>query len=93
MMTVIKHDPIINLLLILSTHLQKMSKRTHSPPPSSAVVKRSKPSDSNTQQLVISSAGDDKSKGLVRTVKRTSNLEAPIISLSGAHSVRFPHKS
>ena len=67
-----------------------MSKRGLSPPASSAVIKRSRnENDGNTQQLVISSAGDDKSKGLVRTVKRTSNLEAPIISLAGAHAVRL----
>ncbi|KAH7926782.1 WD40 repeat-like protein [Leucogyrophana mollusca] len=36
-------------------------------------------------QIAISS-GDDRQKGLIRTIKRTSNLEAPIISLSGSHS-------
>ncbi|KAI6100737.1 hypothetical protein EDD16DRAFT_1653614, partial [Pisolithus croceorrhizus] len=35
---------------------------------------------------VISTSGDDHQKGLIRSMKRTSNLEASIISLSGAHS-------
>ncbi|TFK28996.1 WD40 repeat-like protein [Coprinopsis marcescibilis] len=67
-----------------------MSKRSHSPPPSygaGALIKKAKgtsPTPSN--QIVISSSGDDRSKGLIRSVPRTSNLEAPIVSLAGAHS-------
>ena len=64
-----------------------MSKRGTSPPGDGQLVKRSRSNTPPRTQLVISSSGDDRQKGLVRTVKRTSNLEAPIISLSGAHSV------
>ena len=35
--------------------------------------------------LAISSSGSQ-SKGLIRSVKRTSSLSSPIISLSGAHT-------
>jgi len=41
--------------------------------------------DSNTQQLVIGQAGTG--KGLIRSVKRTSALQAPICLLQG-HTVR-----
>ena len=64
-----------------------MSKRGTSPAGDGQLVKRSRSNTPPRTQLVISSSGDDRQKGLVRTVKRTSNLEAPIISLSGAHSV------
>ena len=64
-----------------------MSKRGTSPPGDGQLVKRSRSNTPPRTQLVISSSGDDRQKGLIRTVKRTSNLEAPIISLSGAHSV------
>ncbi|KZT60846.1 U5 snRNP complex subunit [Calocera cornea HHB12733] len=68
-----------------------MEKRK-SPPPSAAtsgaVTKRTRldgpPPPTNTQ-LAISS-GSDASKALVRSVKRTSSLDAPIVSLAGAHS-------
>lgn len=68
-----------------------MSKRP-SPPTgishgAGGLIKRAKSGEQQSNQLIISSAGDDK-KGLIRTVQRTSNLEAPIISLFGAHSVR-----
>ncbi|KAH9482248.1 U5 small nuclear ribonucleoprotein 40 kDa protein [Psilocybe cubensis] len=64
-----------------------MSKRGLSPPPSGGIViKRAKASPPPSNQIAISSAGDDRNKGLIRTVQRTSNLDAPIISLAGAHS-------
>ncbi|KAF9057519.1 WD40-repeat-containing domain protein [Panaeolus papilionaceus] len=64
-----------------------MSKREHSPPPPGAtLIKRARATPPPTNQIAISSAGDDRNKGLIRTVQRTSNLEAPIISLAGAHS-------
>ncbi|KAF9023496.1 WD40 repeat-like protein [Hymenopellis radicata] len=63
-----------------------MSKRGGSPPPDGTLIKRAKATPPPSNQIAISSAGDDRSKGLIRTVKRTSSLEAPIISLAGAHS-------
>ncbi|KAL1716966.1 WD40-repeat-containing domain protein [Schizophyllum commune] len=52
-----------------------------------ALVKRARSNEPGpTNQIAISSAGDDSKKGLIRTVQRTSNLEAPIVSLAGAHS-------
>ena len=65
-----------------------MSKRGGSPPPQGALIKRARSSEPEANQLVISSSNDEKQVGLVRTVKRTSSLEAPIISLSGSHGVR-----
>ena len=41
-----------------------------------------------SKQIAIASANGGKSKGLVRSIKRTSGLQAPIISLTGAHGVR-----
>lgn len=70
-----------------------------SPPPgpgaSSALTKRSRVEDdvddANTLTVAIGSSGSGKAdKGaLIRTVKRTSGLEAPIVALTGAHSVRL----
>ncbi|KAM6490411.1 WD40-repeat-containing domain protein, partial [Amanita muscaria] len=71
-----------------------MSKRVGSPSTGTpltagGLIKRQRSNEPPAAtQLVISSAGDDK-KGLVRSVQRTSNLEAPIISLSGAHSAEI----
>ena len=67
----------------------KMSKRSASPPPAQGtLIKRSRSSEpQNTSQLIISSSGKGREQALIRTVKRTSNLEAPIVSLSGAHGV------
>ncbi|KAJ7455830.1 hypothetical protein FB451DRAFT_1564844 [Mycena latifolia] len=62
-----------------------MSKRPSSPSASGAVIKRAKGTPPPSNQISISSC-TDKSKGLIRTVQRTSNLDAPIISLAGAHS-------
>ncbi|KIM52636.1 hypothetical protein SCLCIDRAFT_140740 [Scleroderma citrinum Foug A] len=63
-----------------------MSKRGISPPGEGTLIKRARSGSPPSNELVISSSGDDRQKGLVRSIKRTSNLEAPIISLSGAHS-------
>ena len=63
-----------------------MSKREGSPPQEGILIKRAREESPPSNQIAISSAGDNK-KGLIRTVKRTSGLEAPIVSLSGAHSV------
>ena len=57
---------------------------------SSTLVKRTRIEDedgaSSSSSLVpISSAKDGKDKGLVRSVKRTSRLSEPILSLTGAH--------
>ena len=68
-----------------------MSKRSASPPTGQGtLIKRSRSSEpQNTAQLVISSSGKEREQALIRTVKRTSNLEAPIVSLSGAHGVGY----
>ncbi|KAF9059354.1 WD40-repeat-containing domain protein [Rhodocollybia butyracea] len=68
-----------------------MSKRSVSPPaPGGAVIKRAKndngAASSTTREIAISSNNDPRNKALTRTVPRTSGLEAPIISLAGAHS-------
>ncbi|KLO07911.1 WD40 repeat-like protein [Schizopora paradoxa] len=63
-----------------------MSKRDRSPSSGGALIKRAKADAPPTNQIAISSKGDDRSKGLIRTVPRTSGLEAPIVSLAGAHS-------
>lgn len=68
-----------------------MSKRSASPPSAQGtLIKRSRSSEpQNTAQLIISSSGKEREQALIRTVKRTSNLEAPIVSLSGAHGVCY----
>ncbi|RDB19809.1 U5 small nuclear ribonucleoprotein [Hypsizygus marmoreus] len=64
-----------------------MSKRGPSPPPAGgALIKRAKSDAPPSNQIAISSSNDPRNKGLIRTVQRTSSLEAPIISLAGAHS-------
>jgi hypothetical protein len=78
-------------LVSLTAPLEDMSKRA-APQEEGTLIKRarsSEPEASNQQQLVISSSNDERQKALIRSVKRTSNLEAPIVSLSGAHGVRF----
>jgi Prp8 binding protein len=64
----------------------KMSKRGASPS-EGVLIKRARSSTPPTNQIAISSSNDERQKGLIRTVKRTSALDAPIISLTGAHSV------
>lgn len=66
---------------------KKMSKRNASPPAGGALVKKARATPPPSNQIAISSSNDERSKGLIRTVQRTSNLAAPIVSLSGAHSV------
>ncbi|THH11034.1 hypothetical protein EW146_g8178 [Bondarzewia mesenterica] len=54
------------------------------------LIKRARPSEVEaSQQLIISSSNDERQQALVRSVKRTSSLEAPIVSLSGAHSAEI----
>src|ERR1700733_6620329 len=68
-----------------------MAKRA-APQEDGTLIKRarsSEPEANNQQQLAISSSNDERQKALIRSVKRTSNLEAPIVSLSGAHGVSF----
>ncbi|KAH7101694.1 WD40 repeat-like protein [Auriculariales sp. MPI-PUGE-AT-0066] len=61
-------------------------RKAPSSPPSGTLIKRARASSpERNNQIAISSAGDN-NKGLVRTVQRTSGLEAPIVSLAGAHS-------
>ncbi|KIY73928.1 WD40 repeat-like protein [Cylindrobasidium torrendii FP15055 ss-10] len=64
-----------------------MSKRGGSPPPDGTLIKRARATPPPSNQIAISSGTNE--KGLIRTVKRTSSLEAPIISLSGAHSAEI----
>ncbi|KAF7984753.1 hypothetical protein HWV62_11711 [Athelia sp. TMB] len=64
-----------------------MSKRSGSPP-GGVIIKRARSNEPETKQVIISS-GNDGQKGLVRSVKRTSNLDAPIVSLTGAHSAEI----
>lgn len=66
-----------------------MSKRAGSPTGQGALIKRTRESSPGpTNQIAISSSNDERQQALIRTVKRTSSLEAPIISLSGSHGVR-----
>lgn len=59
--------------------------------PGLAVAKRARvedEEDENTMTLTVASSGEGQRKNaLVRTIKRTSGLEAPIVSLAGAHGV------
>jgi Prp8 binding protein len=64
-------------------------RKAPSPPPSSAaLVKRARgETPPPMTQIAISAGASDREKALVRNVQRTSGLEAPIVSLAGAHSV------
>ncbi|KAK7696125.1 hypothetical protein QCA50_000768 [Cerrena zonata] len=66
-----------------------MSKRGASPPPQGVLIKRVRSSSPVHNQIAISSSNDERQQALIRTVKRTSSLEAPIISLSGSHSAEI----
>jgi Prp8 binding protein len=48
--------------------------------------------DPSTMVMTVASSGEGQRKNaLIRAVKRTSGLEAPIVSLAGAHGVgRMP---
>ncbi|KAF8885740.1 WD40-repeat-containing domain protein [Infundibulicybe gibba] len=63
-----------------------MSKRGTSPPVEGTLIKRARATPPPSNQIAISSSNDERQKGLIRTVQRTSSLEAPIVSLAGAHS-------
>jgi Prp8 binding protein len=52
-----------------------------------ALIKKARATPPPSSQIIISNANDDRNKGLIRTVQRTSNLDAPIVSLAGAHAV------
>lgn len=73
-------------------HSRKMSKRGPSPPLGGTLIKRAKADAPPSNQIAISSSNNERNKGLIRTVQRTSSLEAPIVSLAGAHSVRLKSK-
>lgn len=75
---------------LLGAPLKDMAKRA-APQEEGSLIKRARSSEpeANNQQLAISSSNDERQKALVRSVKRTSNLEAPIVSLSGSHAVSF----
>ena len=89
------------ILAVAFAHPLNMSKRGASPPPGGVLIKRARSgSPAPNTQIAISSSNDERQQALIRTVKRTSSLEAPIISLSGSHGVRillyslcFTHRS
>lgn len=64
-------------------------RKAPSPPPSSAaLIKRARgETPPPTTQIAISTGASDREKALVRNVQRTSGLDAPIVSLAGAHLV------
>ncbi|WWC71215.1 uncharacterized protein I206_105168 [Kwoniella pini CBS 10737] len=69
-----------------------MSVRKSPPPsgPGSAIIKRARVNDEDvengTMTMTVASSGEGQRKNaLIRSVKRTSGLEAPIVSLTGAH--------
>jgi Prp8 binding protein len=72
-----------------------MSVRKSPPPagPGTALAKRARvdseeADDPMSMTLTVASSGEGQRKNaLVRTIKRTSGLEAPIVSLAGAHGV------
>ena len=71
-----------------------MSVRKSPPPPGpgTALTKRARVDDEDTDGsnmvMTVASSGEGQRKNaLVRSIKRTSGLEAPIVSLSGAHAV------
>lgn len=71
------------------SRINMASKRSSSPV--SALVKRTKTGqdsdDPQVQQMVVTSSGDKAAKGaLIQSVRRTSGLNAPIMSLN----VSFP---
>lgn len=71
-----------------SSAVEKMSKRPSSPSMAGTLTKRAKTEASaNSGQMVISTSGNTREQALIRTVKRTSGLEAPIVALTGAHGV------
>ncbi|KAI0068506.1 WD40 repeat-like protein [Artomyces pyxidatus] len=66
-----------------------MSKRA-APTADGALIKRARSSEpEGNQQLAISTSNDERQQALMRSVKRTSSLDAPIVSLAGAHSAEI----
>lgn len=46
--------------------------------------------DSRNMTLTVASSGEGQRKNaMIRTIQRTSGLEAPIVALGGAHGVRY----
>jgi Prp8 binding protein len=71
-----------------------MSVRKSPPPPGPgvALTKRARvddeEDDSRNMTLTVASSGEGQRKNaLIRTIQRTSGLEAPIVALGGAHGV------
>jgi hypothetical protein len=81
-------------LLTLPLTLDKMSVRKSPPPPGPgvALTKRARvedeEDDSRNMTLTVASSGEGQRKNaMIRTIQRTSGLEAPIVALGGAHGV------
>jgi hypothetical protein len=73
---------------------KKMSVRKSPPPPGPgvALTKRARvedeEDDSRNMTLTVASSGEGQRKNaMIRTIQRTSGLEAPIVALGGAHGV------
>lgn len=71
-----------------------MSVRKSPPPPGPgvALTKRARvedeEDDSRNMTLTVASSGEGQRKNaMIRTIQRTSGLEAPIVALGGAHGV------
>jgi Prp8 binding protein len=70
-----------------------MSVRKSPPPgPGTALTKRARVEDEEDPSrmvMTVASSGEGQRKNaLVKSIQRTSGLEAPIVSLAGAHGVR-----
>jgi hypothetical protein len=76
----------------VTSFVPTMSVRKSPPPgPGLAVQKRARvddEEDESMQTLTVSASNAEGKGALVRSIKRTSGLENPIMSLGGAHSVR-----
>ena len=71
-----------------------MSVRKSPPPgPGTALAKRARvedEEDASRMVMTVASSGEGQRKNaLVKSIQRTSGLEAPIVSLAGAHGVCF----
>lgn len=71
-----------------------MADKRKSPPAANgssgySLVKRAKQDENDKSMQVAISSDGSKSKGLVRSIKRTSSLASPIISLTGAHTMEI----
>lgn len=65
---------------------KRMSKRPASPDGVQALTKRARGNSPPTKQIAISVPANSREQALVRTVKRTSALESPIVALTGGHT-------